>query len=95
MSGSDRTLTKAAGNRQQARETPAASDLLPAAKKLDTQDARLIKLTRALAVAALGAERVLKAERLRAKGWSVRGIASQVASTEAAIRALFGEGGPL
>ncbi len=61
-------------------------------------EAREILIARHLAVEALGAERVLFAERLRAKGWSVRGIARNLAREEATIAALFGvplpKGGP-
>ena len=47
-------------------------------------------MTRVLAVEALGADAVLFAERLRAKGWSVTGIARHLAREETVIAALFG-----
>lgn len=65
------------------------------AKTQGSAEARAMHVARALAVHALGSDAVLKAERLRAKGWTVSGIADQIGSTEAVVRALLGEGGPL
>lgn len=44
----------------------------------------------AMAISALGAERVLAAERWRARGWSVKGIAKHLGVGVEPVKALFG-----
>lgn len=62
------------------------------AKRVDATERAQIVMSSQAAAQALGGERVKRAEFLRAKGWTVSGIAGQIKADTATVAALFGVG---
>lgn len=96
MSGSDRILVVARKRRGvlagkcQRPEFPEVGRRV--VKQVDRNMTRDRAMSQALAVKALGGVAVREAERLRAKGWSVKGIARQLGQPAGVIAALLGVG---
>lgn len=91
MSGSDRAfVVERRKRRPGVRMTQVAERETARCVPHPEREPQRAKLMRALAEDALGAARVRKAERLRAKGWTAKGIAAQLGTGIGVIEALLG-----
>lgn len=98
MSGSDRIVVHKKRRPRarlaaapQASRAPAMSNANAGElRRNDAHAEHFVTLSQAMAVKALGPDKVRQAERLRAKGWSVTGIARHTRTPGAIIAALFG-----